>query len=115
LRRCVGDLNGSRGKSRELDPYWFMRDDVEEFIQVIERLGFDYEIDDLLKDKPVLRIWTKKENDQSESSTIEEEFEAFQTIRKVKVAPEITVLFNALGYTRLVKKLKELFGDGYEG
>jgi len=107
-------LNGSREKSRTLDPYWFMRDDVEEFIQVVERLGFDYEIDDLLKDTPVLRIWRKKENDQSEAG-VKEEFEVFQTIRKVKVAPEITILFSAPEYARLVKKLKELLGDGYEG
>jgi len=39
-----------------LDDYWFDRSDVERFMDVLEKLGFDWEIVDL-ETKPTMRIW----------------------------------------------------------
>jgi len=39
-----------------LDDYWFDRPDVEKFMEVLEKMGFNCEIVDL-ETKPAMRIW----------------------------------------------------------
>jgi len=39
-----------------LDDYWFDRADVEKFMDVLEKMGFNCEIVDL-ETKPAMRIW----------------------------------------------------------
>ena len=39
-----------------LDDYWFARPDVEKFVRILEKLGYEWEIVDLLE-KPTMRIW----------------------------------------------------------
>ncbi len=41
-----------------LDEYWFARKDVEKFVKILEKLGYEWDIDNLME-KPMLRIWKK--------------------------------------------------------
>jgi hypothetical protein len=39
-----------------LDNFWFARPDVEKFVRILEKLGYEWDIVDL-QEKPTLRIW----------------------------------------------------------
>lgn len=41
-----------------LDEYWFASKDVEKFLKILEKLGYEWDIDNLME-KPILRIWKK--------------------------------------------------------
>ena len=46
-----------------LDDYWFTSSDVEKFVRVLEKLGYQWDIVDL-QERPTLRIWKKRSKDK---------------------------------------------------
>jgi len=56
-----------------LDDYWFDRADVEKFMDVLEKMGFNCEIVDL-ETKPAMRIWKAypEEHNQGRAESVRE-------------------------------------------
>jgi len=68
----VGDYEGKAEGSKivmVLNDYWFDRPDVEKFMEVLEKMGFDWEITDL-EAKPTMRIWRSTSKKDGYKKTI---------------------------------------------